>query len=1070
MFRLSAVKKFSYATLSSIVTFSFVFGPLAPLAGQSNIPIAEAATAPALLKDINPTNYSSYPEGFINYDGYVWFNACVDDGDRCELYRTDGTEEGTELFPLFIEGDLIANPEPYDLVVAGDLLYFTAQNGDWEWMLWATDGDDAWIVADMDMDGTLIEFNGHAYFTSWAEDARHLWMTDGEEVINMTAGIEDIEGVHSITVAGDELFFLLEIEGLEDYSYTNDYAWQIWRVNDTEDGVELVEDFLYWGSEEVDYLLSPGPLTAVGDTVYFTTYEDQEGTEGFYLYKLVEGDGFAAGLIKQITSQECEWYYDWLGCDGRYPADFTAINGKLFFSADNGDEYYDVWISDGTTGGTDVFKVLEDNVYEVYVIGVDTESEPNLLWYITSDNEEGDIIRITDGDEVDISISLPDGYLDEWWDYNAGLFDGTLYVGWCSEESDDTDCELWRVNETKDGLELFMDLNENGYSYPENLRSVGGLLYFSVSDGIHGKEPWISDGTVGGTMMLKDIGLSGVGSDDEGTYVVKVGDKAFFPADDGVHGMELWMTDGTPEGTEMVADLKDNGDSIDYHQQMVAAGGFLYFVAEGEEGMGMYRTDGTDTTRITDQPFTLWQDLWMVPLGDTLYYWAYDQYGDEKYHVYKVTPDSPAAVQLPMAFNNFYQWYGNKPVVGNTLFFPAQSTEGEDTLYALHDDDIVVAHAPGGGVEYPYGSGIAVYYSIWGTDADGLYRITPDNEPQLVPVDGDLAGAEFAGDVEYLLTYDDSSNANIYAVHDGLLSEVPLWVFSNEYVTLYVAGDILYARVTGGDDRGLWATDGEGGMIQLVEAEDDDRVTNVTAIGNELFFSFRDDDYGAELWRSDGTLEGTDIFADIFPGTFFDNGDEYPRSSFPNSMTLIGTTMFFYAYTDDYGSEPWYIEEMDVSSTPPPTDDDEDNPPVSQPSRGSSSGGRTVAALAAAVPGANVVAIVAQLHSLIARFVAQGGELSPLMKTFLELYPNLPSGEARDLEYGMQGEDVRALQVLLIGQGYSIPAGATGLFLEQTQTALAAYQAAKAINPALGYFGPITRAFMKAAGLSGLWW
>lgn len=76
----------------------------------------------------------------------------------------------------------------------------------------------------------------------------------------------------------------------------------------------------------------------------------------------------------------------------------------------------------------------------------------------------------------------------------------------------------------------------------------------------------------------------------------------------------------------------------------------------------------------------------------------------------------------------------------------------------------------------------------------------------------------------------------------------------------------------------------------------------------------------------------------------------------------------------------------------------------------------------------------------------------------------------RDLEYGMEGEDVLALQQILINQGYAIPAGSTGFFLSQTEAALSAYQADRNIIPAVGYFGAITRAVMKAAGLPGLWW
>lgn len=63
-----------------------------------------------------------------------------------------------------------------------------------------------------------------------------------------------------------------------------------------------------------------------------------------------------------------------------------------------------------------------------------------------------------------------------------------------------------------------------------------------------------------------------------------------------------------------------------------------------------------------------------------------------------------------------------------------------------------------------------------------------------------------------------------------------------------------------------------------------------------------------------------------------------------------------------------------------------------------------------------------------------------------------------DLTLGRSGSEVTALQRFLMSRGYSIPAGATGYFGGQTQAALAAFQGANAISPAVGYFGPFTRA------------
>jgi len=67
-----------------------------------------------------------------------------------------------------------------------------------------------------------------------------------------------------------------------------------------------------------------------------------------------------------------------------------------------------------------------------------------------------------------------------------------------------------------------------------------------------------------------------------------------------------------------------------------------------------------------------------------------------------------------------------------------------------------------------------------------------------------------------------------------------------------------------------------------------------------------------------------------------------------------------------------------------------------------------------------------------------------------------------NLTVGSSGAEVSALQNFLISKGYNVPAGATGYFGAQTQSALAGFQAAQGIVPAVGYFGPITRAKINA--------
>lgn len=66
------------------------------------------------------------------------------------------------------------------------------------------------------------------------------------------------------------------------------------------------------------------------------------------------------------------------------------------------------------------------------------------------------------------------------------------------------------------------------------------------------------------------------------------------------------------------------------------------------------------------------------------------------------------------------------------------------------------------------------------------------------------------------------------------------------------------------------------------------------------------------------------------------------------------------------------------------------------------------------------------------------------------------------LTMNASGANVTALQNALIAAGQSIPAGATGYFGAQTRSALAAWQTANGVSPAVGYYGPVTAAAMAA--------
>ena len=94
-------------------------------------------------------------------------------------------------------------------------------------------------------------------------------------------------------------------------------------------------------------------------------------------------------------------------------------------------------------------------------------------------------------------------------------------------------------------------------SSPAYITAIGSTLYFRANDGTNGSELWKSDGTGGGTQMVKDINPSGSSNPND---LTEVGGALFFVANDGTNGFELWGSTGTGPGTGMVKDIWPGSD------------------------------------------------------------------------------------------------------------------------------------------------------------------------------------------------------------------------------------------------------------------------------------------------------------------------------------------------------------------------------------------------------------------------------------------------------------------------------------------------------------------------------
>ncbi|WP_235217196.1 ELWxxDGT repeat protein [Archangium violaceum] len=130
----------------------------------------------------------------------------------------------------------------------------------------------------------------------------------------------------------------------------------------------------------------------------------------------------------------------------------------------------------------------------------------------------------------------------------------------------------------------------------------------------------MSDGTSGGTRLVKDIHAGAIGSNPHS--LVALGDTLYFAADDGHGGVELWKSDGTEAGTVLVEDLRA-GRLGASPGELTAADSRLFFTADDGTGATLWVSDGTEAgTRAVDAAVAGGEPLALTYTGGTLYYSA----------------------------------------------------------------------------------------------------------------------------------------------------------------------------------------------------------------------------------------------------------------------------------------------------------------------------------------------------------------------------------------------------------------------------------------------------------------
>ena len=326
-------------------------------------------------------------------------------------------------------------------------------------------------------------------------------------------------------------------------------------------GISLLKD-LYPGTAATR-TSGASEFTPLGAGLVFRACDSEHGCE------LWKSDGTALGTVLVADL--------WKGEGSGNPTGFLPSGPRVFFRAGDGSHGASLWVTDGTAAGTQrLLQRSSKGFYGNVVLNFD------LGFQVLSGSD--DVVAVS---KSTLAVTVLLGGVIPF--AAAAIGSTVLFSGYLADGSYSYD--LYRTDGTPGGTQVVTTI-PNAVSLPNPLSSVGSSVFFTVNTlPGSGRELWISDGTAGGTLQVKDIRPGQLGSAP--FLFTPVGSTLYFVANDGTNGSELWKSDGTEVGTVMVKNINP-GSASSSPSDLVAVGATLYFVAtDGTTGREVWRSDGT---------------------------------------------------------------------------------------------------------------------------------------------------------------------------------------------------------------------------------------------------------------------------------------------------------------------------------------------------------------------------------------------------------------------------------------------------------------------------------------------
>ena len=365
---------------------------------------------------------------------------------------------------------------------------------------------------------------------------------------------------------------------------------------------------------------------------------------------------------------------------------------------------------------------------------------------------------------------------------------------------------------------------------------------------------------------------------------------------------EIEYTGGMIETAIMVKDITNGSTGTFFASEWISINNTIFFVsccADNESsGHELWKSDGTaaGTVMVKDifSGTSSSNPTHLTAVGNTLYFSADD--GSSGSELWKSDGTDAGTVMVKdIVAGNGSSSPEELKAVGSTLYFSAKDSVGRE----LWKSDGTV-------------NGTVMVKNIWtGSPGPG-----DGNPKEMVSIGNilyfqaesyDLDGDNVSDGVE--LWKSDGTTAGTVMVKN--INTGSNWNGDSNPSELTVVGNTLYFRANDGSNGDeLWKSDGTTAGTVMVRdifsGSSSGSPEEITGVGIYWFYFVANDGInGKEIWKSDGTTAGTVMVKDIYPGA---------SASIPMHLTVDGNTLYFSADNGSSGSELWKSDGTDAGT------------------------------------------------------------------------------------------------------------------------------------------------------------